>query len=86
MPVHIRESEIAAVMPEGELLMVEPELVQDRRMQVMHMDFVLDREVPEVVRFTIRESRLKPAARQQHGKPGGIVIAPSPVSMLCNPA
>jgi len=47
--VHIGQPEIAAGVAVGELLVVEPEQVQDRRVQVVDVDRVLDRLEPELV-------------------------------------
>ena len=41
--VHVGEAEIAAGVAEGELLVIEAQQVQDRRVQVMDVHLVLDR-------------------------------------------
>ena len=38
-------------MPERELLMIEPQQVQNRRMQIMHVYPILHREMSKLVRF-----------------------------------
>ena len=73
--MHIGEAEVAAVVAEGEFLVVQAELVEDRRVQVVHVDFVLDREVAEVVGLAIREAGFEAAASEQHGKTRGVMVA-----------
>ena len=42
LPVDIGETEIAAGVVEGQLLVVEAEAVQDGGLEVMHMDWVFN--------------------------------------------
>ena len=39
---HIRQAEVSSRVTEGELLVVEAELMQDRRVQVTQVNFVHD--------------------------------------------
>ena len=47
--VHVGETEVAAGVAVGESLVVEAEEVEDRGVQVVHVDLVFDCEVPEFV-------------------------------------
>src|SRR5262245_35988139 len=42
-PVHVRQAELAALEAEGQALVIEPEQVQDRGVQVVLVDGALDR-------------------------------------------
>ena len=60
--VHIRQPECAALKLIRELRVVDPQAVQDRRMQVMHVHRILDDVVAVVVRLAVRDARLDAAA------------------------
>ena len=49
--MHVGQPEIAALEPVGEPGVVDPEQVQDRRVQVVDLDGILDDVVREVVGF-----------------------------------
>ena len=57
MPFDIREAEIAACVAVRELLVVEAEQVEDRRVEIVDMDLVLLREVAVVVGRAIGDGR-----------------------------
>ena len=52
MPMHVGEAVVAAVEAVGELLVIEAELVEDGRVQVVHVDLVLDGEVAPNIKET----------------------------------
>ena len=47
--MHIGQPVIASLEAVGQLLVIEAQQVHHRRMQVMHLDFVLHSEGPEVI-------------------------------------
>ncbi len=49
LAVHIRQAEVAAGVVEGQLLVVEAQQVQDRRLEVVDVDGVLGDVEAEVV-------------------------------------
>ena len=55
--------------------MVEPEAVENRRLQVVHMDFIRGDVEAEFVGGAMRDARLDAAAGQPHRKRIGMVVA-----------
>ena len=51
--VHIRQAEIAARMLKGKAFVVEPQLVQERRVQIVHVDFAANPLKSKFIRFSI---------------------------------
>ena len=77
--VNIGEAEIATAVTEGELLVVEPEQMQDRRVKVVNVDAVLADRDAELVRRSIgeasfysphRQSRTRRPGDDAHGQDG----------------
>ena len=54
--MYIGQAVIASGMADGELLVVEPEQMQDRRVKVVNVDAVLADRDAELVRRSIREA------------------------------
>ena len=65
--VHVGQAEVAAGVAVGQLLVVEAEQVQHRRVQVVDVDLVLDRREAELVGRAVRpcrpSRRRRPASR-----------------------
>ncbi len=57
--MHVGQAEIASLEAVGELGVIETKLMQDGRVQIMHMDDVLDGVEAELIRFAVRDPRLK---------------------------
>jgi hypothetical protein len=55
--VHIREPEVPALETEGKLLVIEAQLMQDFRMQVVDVDGTLEREWALFESGVVREGR-----------------------------
>ena len=55
--MHVGQAEVAALEAEGELRVVEAEQVQDRGVQVVNVDAVLDGVEAEVVGLAERRGR-----------------------------
>ena len=77
--VYIGQAVIASGMAEGELLVVEPEQMQDRRVKVVNVDAVLADRDAELVRRSIgeasfysphRQSRTRRPGDDAHGQDG----------------
>ena len=51
--VNVGEPEVPALVPVGQALVVDPELIQDCRVQVMNVNGIAHHVVGEVVRFTV---------------------------------
>ena len=54
LPVHVGQAEVAALVAVGQPLVIEAEQVQDRRLQVVDVDRVLDDVEAEVVGRAVR--------------------------------
>ena len=57
LPMHVGQPEVAAGVVEGELLVVEAEQVQDRRLEVVDVDGVLGDVEAQVVGRAVGRSR-----------------------------
>ena len=75
VPLYIREPEIAAGVAVGELLVIETEQREDRRMQVVDVDFVLGRGKTKFIRRAINLPAFHTAAGKPHREAVMIVIA-----------
>src|SRR5262245_46931229 len=73
--VDVGETEVAAGVTEGEFFVIETEQRQNRRVQVVHVDIVLDGLETEFVRGAIHATAAHTAAGQPHGEAIMIVIA-----------
>ena len=79
--VDVGEPVITTVVAEGQLLVVKSELVEDGRVQVVHMHLVLDREVAELVRLAVGEAGLEAAAGEEDGEARRVVVAAGAVAL-----
>ncbi len=70
----IREAEVAALVPVGQLLVVKPETVQQRSLQVVHMDLALDRLQADVVSIADDPPSGRAASGQPHAEAVGMVV------------
>src|SRR6266540_4130624 len=73
--VHVRQAEVAAGVAVGELLVVEAEEVQDRRVEVVDRDLPLDGLVPIVIRGAVAMAALHAASGHPHGEGLVVVVA-----------
>src|SRR5262249_6049074 len=74
---HVRETEIAATVPVSQFSMIDAEQVQDRGMDIMHMDRFVDSLEAKVVRGSINGAALDRTASQPHSEPEWILVAAS---------
>src|SRR5262245_10758345 len=74
-PRHIGEPLIAAVMPKRQLLVIQPQQMQDRRVEVIHRDALRPRPQAELVGLADCLPPLHAAAGQPHGVSVRVVIA-----------
>ena len=75
MPMHVGKTEIPAGVAEGEFFVIEAELMKDGGMQVMHVDFVLDGHVADVVGDAVGEAGFEAATGDPDGEAERVVIA-----------
>ena len=75
VPMHVGQAEVAALVLERQLLVVDPQQVEDRRVEVVDFDRV-DRDVVTVgVGLTVRRARLDAAARQPDRIAARVMVA-----------
>ena len=73
--MHVGQAEVAAGVAVGELFVVEAQQVQDRGVQVVDVDLVLDRLEAELVGRAVDVAALDAAAGQPHGEAVVVVVA-----------
>ena len=71
----VGEAEVAALESRGELGVIEAELVEDGRVEVVDVDFVLDCVKAEVVGLAVVDTAFDAAAGEPHGEGVRVVIA-----------
>ena len=74
---HIGQAEIAALVPVRQLRVIQPQTVQDRRLQVVHADRVFDDFEPEVVRAADNMAGADAAAAQPHAEGQPVMVPPA---------
>lgn len=75
VPVDVGEPKVASIVAIGQALVIDSEQVKDRGVKVVHVDWIGDRSVSEVVGHAMGVSRFHPAAREPDGEGAGVVIA-----------
>src|SRR5437868_1939197 len=73
--MHIRETEVAAFRPVGEMGMLDSEQVEHRRVQVMDAHRIADNIVAEIVGLAIDQPGFDPPAGQPDRETAGMMIA-----------
>lgn len=73
--MYIGESEVSSRMPEGEPLVIEAEEMQNRRMQIMNMHFVMSCLESKLIRFAVRHAPFDTAPCHPHREAMVIVIS-----------
>ena len=73
--MHIGEAVVPSLEEVSELLVVDPELEKDRRMEVVHVHRVLRDVVAEVVGAAVGHAGLDAAAGHPEGEATRVVIA-----------
>ena len=74
-PAHIRQPEITAGISVGQFLVIQSQLIQDRRMKIVHVDFILHGAMTEVVGCAVGKAGLHTATGQPGGETTGVVVA-----------
>ena len=75
MAVHIGQAKVTTVIPVGEFLVVEAELVHNGGMQVVHVHLALHGMVAVLVGITMGETRLETTTRKANGEAIRVMIA-----------
>src|SRR5882762_4499811 len=76
VPINIRQPVIAAAVTVGQLLMVDAQEMKNRCVEVVHVDFVLDRVPAELIRRAVDDAAPDAAAGQPHGETEWMMFAP----------
>ena len=74
----IRQSKIPPGVAIGQALMIQSQLMQDRGVQVVHVDLIVNRLTAELVCFAISESGSNSSTCQPDGEPARVMIASGP--------
>ena len=75
MAVHVSETVIAALVAEGQLGVLDPQQVQQGRVQIVDVNRVFDDVEAELVGRPESDPRLDPAARHPHRESLRVVVA-----------
>ena len=62
VPVHIGQPEVPSLILVCQSLVINPQLIQDRCLQVMHMNTLIGHVVTEWICFAVAHPTLNPAA------------------------
>ena len=69
MPMQIGQSVVTLAIAKGQTFVIEAQLVQDGRVQVADMHFILDRVPTEVVGHSMKQAHFDATPRQHIVKP-----------------
>ena len=75
MPVHVCEAEVTALELVSELRVVDPEEMQERRLEVVNMHRILHDVVAEVVGFAVHHAGLDAASGHPDAEAARVVVA-----------
>lgn len=75
MTMHVRQAEVTAGVAECKSFVVEAQQMQDRGMQVVHVNSLFDRIPAEFVSGSVNIAALDAAAGQPHGETIVVMIA-----------
>src|SRR5437773_5331230 len=73
--VHIRQTIVAPLETIGQFRVIEPEEVKNRRVQIVHVNFVFHRVEAEVICLAIDDAGLDPAPGEPHGVAVRMMVA-----------
>ena len=82
--MHVGQAEVAALEAVRQLGVVQAQLVQDRRLQVVDVDRVLDHVVADLVGLAVDVARLHAAAGQPHRVGVDVVVAADRLAALAH--
>ena len=84
--MHIREPVIAALETVGHFEVIDAEQVQNRRVQVVDMDLVLDGVKAKLIRLAIDDARFDAAPSHPDGVAMRMMVAPFEYETASNTA
>ena len=74
--MYISQAELPALKAISELLVVDAEAMQDGRLEIMHMDGILDNVESKIVRRAVRHTALDASAGHPERECPSVMIAP----------
>ena len=74
MAVNVGEAEVAALESSGELFVIEAELVKDRGVEIVDVNFVFNRVEAEVIGLAMVHAAFDSASGEPHGEGIGMVV------------
>src|SRR5690554_5474783 len=77
--MHVGQTELAALVLVGQSRVIDPQGVQDRRLQVVDMHRRLEDVVAKRIGLAVHLSASDPAAGHPNSEAAGVVIAPKAV-------
>src|SRR5262245_28516416 len=75
VPVNVSQPEIAPLEAIRQSLVVDPQAVEQRRVEVVNVNGLIDDVVAEVVGFAVDDARLYAAAGQPHREIARVMVA-----------
>ena len=74
--MHVGQPVVASLELKRQLSVVDPQTVENGRVQIVHVDGISGDVVAVVVRFSVGDPRLDAGAGQPNGESAGMVVAP----------
>src|SRR5262249_9634515 len=75
VPAYVRQSEAPSLKFVGKLRMVDPQAVQDGRVEIVHINRITDDVVAEIVGLAIGEPALDPTSGHPEAEAARMVVA-----------
>src|SRR6185295_490177 len=77
LTMHIGQTKIATLKSVSQLRVIQAEQMQNRRVQIVDVDFVFDRVKTEFVRLPVGDARFDSAAGEPDGVAVRMMVAPN---------
>src|SRR5437867_3193064 len=74
-PFHVRQAEVAAAIPVCQFLMIEPEQMQNRGLQIVHVDRLVDNLETEFIRLPVSQACFDTTAGENNSEAVDVVVA-----------
>ena len=82
LAMNVGEAKVATGIPVGQLFVIKSQQMKDGGLEIVNVDFVLDRGKAKVVGSPVNRTSLYPASAHEHGKAVVIVITPVDLSLV----
>ena len=81
MPVDVGKAEIPTIKTVGELFMIQPQLMKDCGVEIVHVDLVLHCHVPEFIGRAVSVSGFEASPSEPGRETFGIVVPPRAIPL-----